>query len=141
MSAFWDANAVLRLCVHGQRSPHARELLKRANPTIWWATQVEVLGALARLHREGNLSREQFVASRAKLSTMLNSWHEVRPGAAVRECAIEQIDRFPLKAADALQLAAALVWCKHKPRGRWFVSNDVRLASAALSSGFESLSV
>ena len=41
-----------------------------------------------------------------------------------------------LRAADALQLAAALVWAKQLPRKRLFVCFDGRLAEAAGKEGF-----
>jgi len=47
-----------------------------------------------------------------------------------------QLERFPIRAADALHLGAALIWCNQKPRGRLFVCNDRRLGDAARQSGF-----
>lgn len=43
----------------------------------------------------------------------------------------------PLRAADALQLAAALVLAEHDPRTLPFVTLDERLALAAEQEGFE----
>ena len=42
----------------------------------------------------------------------------------------------PLRAADALQLAAALEWAKGKPSGRTFITLDKQLALAATREGF-----
>ena len=42
-----------------------------------------------------------------------------------------------LRAADAFQLAAALVWCKERPNRRLFVSFDNALADAAEAEGFD----
>jgi hypothetical protein len=52
---------------------------------------------------------------------MLGSWLEIEPTDDVRDFALDVLDRFPLKAADALQLAAALAWCRRRPKGRLFV--------------------
>jgi len=41
-----------------------------------------------------------------------------------------------LRAADALQLAAALVWCSNRPRGRAFLVADGALSDAAEAEGF-----
>jgi hypothetical protein len=41
-----------------------------------------------------------------------------------------------LKALDAFQLAAALLWRNEKPRGRVFVCDDTDLAKAATKAGF-----
>lgn len=50
--------------------------------------------------------------------------------------AIVQLERFSIRAADALHLSAALIWCNQKPRGRLFVCNDMRLGDAARQAGF-----
>ena len=55
---------------------------------------------------------------------------------------MEGIDkRFPgvhaLRAADAFQLAAALVACRDPPAGHSFLSGDARLLHAARLEGFE----
>lgn len=42
----------------------------------------------------------------------------------------------PLRAADALQLGAALVWANHRPMRRLFLTFDQRLAEAARGEGF-----
>ena len=47
------------------------------------------------------------------------------------------LERYDLRAADALQLAAALGWCENAPRGRVFLTADQKLREAALLSGFD----
>ncbi len=42
----------------------------------------------------------------------------------------------PLRAADSLQLAAALLACEHRPQGWQFVCLDARLSLAAEREGF-----
>jgi uncharacterized protein len=96
---------------------------------------------LVRLQREGALSDSAFRVSCECFSTLLFSAKEILPSANVKEIACQQLERFPLRAADALQLAAALVWCGERPRGRWFVCADRRLAAAAAGAGFEVQSV
>ena len=137
MLAFWDASALVSLCVRDQSSPRAKKLWRDADAVVWWATAVEGRGALVRLHREGALSDSAFQVSCEHLSTLLSSAKEILPSANVRESAFQQLERFPLRAADALQLAAALVWCGDHPRGRWFVCADRRLGAAAAAAGFE----
>ena len=41
-----------------------------------------------------------------------------------------------LRAGDALQLAAALIWCDMRPQGRAFVCADEALTAAAEAEGF-----
>jgi len=44
-----------------------------------------------------------------------------------------------LKAADAQQLAAALVWCIGRTKGRVFISHDSQLLDAARLLGFQAV--
>jgi predicted nucleic acid-binding protein len=141
MLAFWDTSALLKLCVRGQSSPLLNELLRETEVIAWWATVVEGRSALVRLQREGTLSDTAFRASWVRLSELLAASKEVAPSDNVREIAIRQLERFPLRAGDGLQLAAALAWCRERPRGRWFVCADRRLAAAATGAGFDVQSV
>jgi len=54
----------------------------------------------------------------------------------VKDEALRVLDAYPLRAADALQLAAALIWCDQKPTRRIFISSDIRLCEAATQVGF-----
>jgi hypothetical protein len=115
--------------------------LRDAGLVAWWATAVEGRSALVRLRREGHLSAAAFQASWERLSGLLSSSKEILPTGPVRDVALQQVERFPLRAADALQLAAALIWCGERPRGRLFICNDRRLGAAAVEAGFEVKSV
>jgi predicted nucleic acid-binding protein len=64
-------------------------------------------------------------------------WSTIQPSEAVRSQASDLVNRYPLRTADALQLAAALEWCKHSPRGNAFLTADDGLREAALLSGFD----
>jgi hypothetical protein len=66
-------------------------------------------------------------------------WREILPGDQVRELATQSLDKFSLRAADSLQLAASLVWCEQRPSKRTFICGDNRLAKAAASAGFSVL--
>jgi predicted nucleic acid-binding protein len=139
MSALWDASAVVPLCVPAQASTRSRSLLRIHSPVIWWGTFVEVRGALARLRRHQEISSAAFQASVDRLSDLIQSWREIQPTDLVRRIAAEQLDRFALRAGDALQLGAAMAWAKLKPRGRVFVCNDQRLSAAGRRPGLMSL--
>lgn len=64
------------------------------------------------------------------------SWTEVEPSEAVREQAARVLRLHPLRAADSLQLAAAMVWCQGDPSHGEFVCLDHRLRDAARREGF-----
>lgn len=137
MPAFWDTSAIVHICVPGQASSAARVLLREQTPVIWWTTPVEVHSTLERLHSEGSLSNAAYAASKQRLRQLLTSWREIQPTDQVREQAYVQLERFRLRASDALHLAAAFIWYRQKPNGRLFVSNDQTLARAAHQAGFD----
>jgi predicted nucleic acid-binding protein len=65
-----------------------------------------------------------------------NRWNEVQPTEEVRERAERLLRIHKLRASDALQLAAALVWCENRPRGRALIGDDGNLCEAARAEGF-----
>ena len=134
---FWDSSAVVPLLV-GEPTTAEREAQLRADPVVlvWWGTSVECASALQRLVREGALSATGARASEVRLRHLESHWVEVEPTAAVRRQAERLLRLHPLRAADALQLAAALVACHHEPATLAFRTADERLAVAARREGF-----
>lgn len=106
---------------------------------VWWATRVECVSAISRRVREGSLDPQGEAAARDLLNDLSGSWAEVQPSARLRALAEQVLAAHPLRAADALQLASALIWCGSQPRGRPFVCLDERLRAAASRSGFDVL--
>lgn len=102
---------------------------------VWWGSSIECASAVARLHREGRLNAADEARARSLLTALRASWFEVQPGEAIREQALRILRLHPLRAADALQLAAALEW-SGSPPGGMFVSFDQRLNAAAQREGF-----
>lgn len=82
------------------------------------------------------MSEKDLAHAMVRLDFLRRSWQEVGPTDQVREVAEELPQRYGLRAADAFQLAAALVWCKELPKNRVFVCIDKRLATAADDAGF-----
>lgn len=136
MPAFWDTSAIIHICVPGQSAGAARRLLGEHAVVVWWTARVEVRSVLERLRKEGAISGRAYDASRNRLEALLASWREIQPTDSLRVLACVQLERFPIRAGDALHLSAALIWCNQKPRGRLFVCNDLRLGSAARQAGF-----
>jgi hypothetical protein len=102
---------------------------------VWWGSAIECASAIARLHREGHLTATEEAQARALLTELKTSWYEVQPGDAVREQALRILRLHPLRAADALQLAAALEWGGSPPEGTLLTFDD-RLLEAARREGF-----
>jgi hypothetical protein len=136
MPAFWDTSALVPLCVPAQNSGNNRRLLREYPPAVWWGTVIEAISALARLHRQQLLSNSQHRAARDRLTMLSSTWREIQPSVRVRELAERQFDRHELRAADAFQLAAALIWCRERPRNRPFLCRDIKLREVARNEGF-----
>ena len=134
---FWDANAVVPLTVNESRSGDIRRLLVEDEDQItWWGTRTECISALARKTREGDIEPIDQARARVVLFYLSESWDEVLPSDHLRARAESLLDAHPLKAADALQLAAAYTWCDGQTQGRGFVCLDRQLRSAAGAEGF-----
>jgi predicted nucleic acid-binding protein len=103
---------------------------------VWWATPIEAVSSLERLSRQGDLSTKDRTQAFARLNYLRERWNEIQPVDEVRDLAERLLRVHKLRAADALQLAAALVWCSNQPRGRHFIGADDRLAEAAEIEGF-----
>lgn len=138
---FWDSSAVLPLLVEEQRSPVLTDVF-RDDPAaaVWWGTLIECSSALARLERERVLSERDWEVAHARLIHAAKGWTEVPPLERVREQARRLVRLHPLRAADSLQLAAAVVLADFEPATLPFVTLDSRLAAAARREGFEVMS-
>lgn len=105
---FWDSSAVVPLLID-ESATLPLQVRYRDDPLIvaWWGTPVE------------------------------RRWQEVQPLEVVREMALRLLRVHPLRAADAVQLAAAIVASEGRPATLEFVCLDARLAAAAQKEGFE----
>lgn len=106
---------------------------------VWWGTPVEARSAFARLLREDQITGPGAGHATALLTNLRATWDEVQPSEQVRRLAEHLPETYALRAADALQLAAALVWCRERPHGRPFICLDRRLGVAAQQVGFDVL--
>jgi predicted nucleic acid-binding protein len=134
---FWDSSALVPLFVQESTSVGVAEAYS-GDPAVvaWWGTQLECASALARLEREGALPLEGLTLALGSLAAAADAWHEVQPVPVVRQTAMRLLLVHDLRAADALQLAAALTAAEGQPDGLGFVTLDDRLARAALREGF-----
>ena len=134
---FWDASAIIPLCLEEPWSTFLRQILAEDGLMIvWWGSVVECWSAFARLRREGLFNTSDEEQARAILARLATAWTGVLPSQAVREHTARTLHWHPLRAADALQLAAALVWGQGQPSGQPFVCLDHRLRAAAQREGF-----
>lgn len=134
---FWDASAIVPLLVAERHSDFT--LTERAaDPVmlVWWGTIVECSSALARLEREQRLSPEDAGAVLEVLRSLAADWYVVQPDVRLRNLALRLLRVHPLRAADGLQLAAALTAADGEPETVEFVSFDMELNRSAAREGF-----
>lgn len=133
---FWDASAVVALLVREPASTQARRCFEeRTQQLVWWATEVECVSAISRREREGILDLRSSTDALRRLDALARQWVEVQPLPSVRSLARRLLRVHPLRAADALQLAAALSVAEQASGAISFVSMDRRLLEAAIREG------
>ncbi len=137
---FWDSSAIVPLIVEEPTSKACRAAL-RVDPSIlaWCLTRTEVLSALHRESRAGRLDPAQLRAAESRVDKLSARWSEVDAVTEARDVAERLLRTHPLRCADALQLAAALVAYDGRPKGHMFVVRDQLLAEAAQREGFDVL--
>ncbi len=137
---FWDTSALVPLLVEEANTRLSKEVARRdGDVLVWWGTAVEILSAVAHREREGGLSTDDADDARDGLAALIGTWSEVLASDPVRNNASRLLRRHTLRAADALQLGAALAWADGSPEGRSFFTFDDRLAGAARREGFRTI--
>jgi predicted nucleic acid-binding protein len=139
---FWDASAIVPLVALEKETGDCRDLLAEdSDIVVWLLTPVDVISALTRRLRERSLKSVEFSKAKEQLAALEKAWSEVISIERVRERARRLLETHPLRAADSLQLAAALLTSEENPQGFPFVTLDRRLGSAAEREGFNVLGV
>jgi len=134
---FWDSSALVPLLFPESRSAALAQVAASDREfTIWWSAPVECQAAAYRRDRDVALPKGAVERAFERLREMVDDADVVAPTTDVRTRAGRLLALHPLRAADALQLAAALIWCEEQPAGESFVCLDARLREAAAREGF-----
>lgn len=135
---FWDGSAIVPLLV-GEAMSTAMLAEYTADPELLvsWATPIECVSALARLEGDGRLDAGNLTVPLARLDALMVAWQEIQPVERVRQAATRLLRVHDLRAADALQLGAAVVASEDQPASLTIVTLDERLARAADREGFK----
>lgn len=133
---FFDASALVKRYVRERGTRRVETLLRAGEAVVSRLSAVEVASALACLTRDGSLSRTARDRALSELTQDLLAWHVVELTTVVVFRAQRALVRHPLRAGDAIQLAAALTFAEAFARPlRGFVVADARLATAADAEG------
>ena len=134
---FWDTSALVALSVE---EPHRQTVLRVLEAdehiVVWWGTSIEYVAAISRRERDGSLTTDEVAAHLSRLNALSQIWYEVQPSQRIKTVAQRLLRVHPLRAADSLQLASALVASEDDPTSLGFVCFDARLNQAASREGF-----
>ncbi|HVE51136.1 MAG TPA: PIN domain-containing protein [Casimicrobiaceae bacterium] len=129
---FWDASAIVPLLTAQSTSAAASRLWREdSSLVVWWGTAVECVSALTRLARERKISPSESAEAMRRLQSFAGAWSEIEPSIPLRDIAIRIMGSHSLRAADALQLAAAVFWREQTGAMIPVVTFDQRLLAAA----------
>jgi uncharacterized protein len=137
---FWDSSAVIPLLIEERSSSKMLQILEDdPKMVVWSLSSTECLSALYRRTRSAELSLSQIQPCKERLSQLQQIWTEITEFETVKARAERLLAVHSLRAADSLQLAAALVTFSDRTRNAQFVTLDSRLAEAATREGFSVL--
>jgi len=134
---YWDTSAVVPLEIDERGSDLVRTWLREDSVIATWGlTRLEIASAIERRNREGVIGTVQRREIVARFDALADAWGEVTDLLAVRTRAALLLVRHPIRAADAAQLAAAMLVAEGNPGTIEFVCLDRELAVAAEREGF-----
>jgi hypothetical protein len=134
---FWDSSAVVPLLIEQEPSSRAAAWVARDDAmVVWTLTPVEVVSALRRLVRDQTLDEAIARSAEVRMEEIVRTCHVIIDVEPVKSLATRLLRLHALRAADALQLGAALHWTEGHPQGRTLHTLDSRLALAAQREGF-----
>jgi uncharacterized protein len=139
---FWDSSALVPLLVEEAASETAMRWVREdRHVAAWTLTPVEALSAIRRLVRESALAERDAARAEARVEDLTRRLHLVVDVEGTKRVAARLLRTHPLRAADALQLAAAVLWAGNRPDGKILHTFDARLGDAASREGFTVLPV
>ena len=134
---FWDTSAFVPLLIKEPDTTSMQKQLREDHDIIlWWGSEIEATSALARAERADRISATELRDAQNRLRELVDASAVIAPTDRVRLRAQRLLLAHPLRAADSLQLAAALVACDEDPQDFGFVCRDERLSQAAIKEGF-----
>ena len=134
---FWDTSALVPLLLEEATSPITDAwVAEDPQVVIWTLTPVELSSAVHRRVREGSIGEPEALLLDPRIDELAARAHHIVDVEAVKTRARRLLRLHALRAADALQLGAALQWAGADPGGRVLHTFDPRLGIAAAREGF-----
>lgn len=131
MNVFLDSSALVKRYIDEPGSEDLERHLSAASTVaVSVLAPIEVTSALVRRRRESRLSSRQFASCREALAADLGGMTLVAITEDVITAAMDTVDRWPVRGADAVHVASASVWSADV-----FISADQAQLRAARGHG------
>jgi uncharacterized protein len=140
---FLDSSALVKRYVRETGTDAVARLFRRRSSKLAASglALVEVPSALIRRARQGDLRMEQARAQAEQLAADMEELYVVEPRKTVLDLAKELVERWPIRAYDAVQLGSAVRLARASGSAVTFTCADRGLASAAAGEGLKALRV
>jgi len=135
--AFLDSSALAKLYLHEPGRALVEARLAEAQELILSVLALpEVISALTRLRRSGDIDDEEYLAQKQRVTADAADAAIVGVTPVVVRRAVECLERAPLRASDAVHVASAI-----EAEADAFVSADQRQCNAAREMGLRVVAV
>ena len=134
---FLDASALVKRYVEEDGSDSVIEAMAGQSVAISRLSATEVVSAICRRCREGDMRVEQRETALRSIDSERPDFHVVELTEEVTTRAAALLRRHPLRASDSLQLAACLLLADELGKPTSLLAFDEQLVSAAQAEGVE----
>jgi hypothetical protein len=132
---YFDASALVKRYVEEADSAVVRRLVDECLVCTSRLSEVEIASAIVRRTREGSIAQADRDRALSTLSEDMQSFYVVELFPEIARAARGLLLRYPLRAADAVQLASSTHVREGADAGVLFVAFDRRLNEAAVEQG------
>jgi predicted nucleic acid-binding protein len=130
--AYFDTSALVKRYIRERGSTQVGSLLRRHDLLSSAITPVEVLSAVWRRKRDGDLSEETFLATLSRVQSDRARWELVEVGALVLNRAEEIVQgTVPIRTLDAIHVASVITFQSAAGMRVPFITGDARQRDAA----------
>ena len=130
--AYFDTSALVKRYVRERGSAQVASLLRRHDLLSSVITPVEILSALSRRRRNGDLSRENFSVTVSRVQNDRVRWELVEVGATVLSRAEDLVQgSVAMRALDAIHIASLMTFQDATGIRVSFITGDGRQRDAA----------
>jgi predicted nucleic acid-binding protein len=136
--AYFDTSALIKRYVREKGSARVVSLLRRHDLLSSAISPVEVMSALYRRNRNGELSDEDFAATLSRVHGERTRWELVELGRTVLSRAEEIVQGIvPMRSLDAIHVASLVTFQAESGTRIPFVTGDDRQRQAAAQIGLD----